>query len=147
MSLMKMKKNRDLLPTLLSDFFDSDHLFNKLWLDRSAEWTLPAVNIRESATAFDLDFAAPGFNKEDFKIDLSDAVITISAEKQTETHDENDRFTRKEFAFNSFSRSFNLPQNINEDSINATYTDGILRVHVGKKEATPLLPKKEIKVS
>lgn len=147
MSLMKMKKNHDLIPGLLSDFFDSDRLFGRNWLDRSAEWTLPAVNIKETETAFDLDFAAPGFTKDDFKIDLSDAVLTISAEKQQENKEENDRFTRREFSFNSFSRSFNLPQNINEDKIEASYTDGILRVHVAKKEATQLLPKKEIKVS
>jgi HSP20 family protein len=73
--------------------------------------------------------------------------LAISAEKEEEKNEDNDRFTRKEFSYNSFSRSFTLPQNVNTDHIDAKYNDGILKLSIPKKEDTKHLSKKEIKVA
>ncbi|MGZ4099428.1 MAG: Hsp20/alpha crystallin family protein, partial [Bacteroidia bacterium] len=81
------------------------------------------------------------------KINVEENVLTISAEKKEEKNEENDRFTRKEFSYNSFSRSFTLPQTVNAEKIDAKYTDGILKLEIPKKEEAKTLPKKEIKVA
>lgn len=136
------------LPSVWSDFFDNDRFFGNRWFGQG-ERSLPAVNIRENANEFDLEFAAPGFTKEDFKIHLDDSMLTISAEHRNESKDadENDRFTRREFSYSSFSRSFTLPQHIDPNRIDAKYTDGILKVCIPKKEETKALPRKEIRVT
>lgn len=146
MSLIKVRKEGDLFPSLMSDFFDSDKFFNRKWMDKAFESALPAVNIKETATSYDLEFAAPGFRKEDFSISADDHLLTVSAQKSSEVNDENDRFTRKEFSYSSFNRSFRLPQDVNGEAIEAKYTDGILHVSITKKEPTKTAPKKEIKV-
>ncbi len=87
-----------------------------------------------------------GSAKKDFKIAVEDDCLTISAEKEEEKNESNHRFTRKEFSYNSFTRSFTLPQTVNADKIDATYNDGILKLSIPKKEETKLLPKKEIKI-
>lgn len=146
MSLIRTKKNGDLFPTLLSDFFDADRFFSPRWLEREFENTIPSVNIKENGKEFNIELAAPGFNKNDFKVSVEDNVLTISAEKKEEKKEEGERFTRKEFSYNTFSRSFTLPQSVNTDKIDAKYTDGILKLCIPKKEAAKALPKKEIKV-
>lgn len=146
MSLIKTKKNGDLIPSVLSDFFDTDRFFNTRWLEREFEQTLPSVNIRENGKEFNIELAAPGFNRNDFKVNVEENVLTISAERKEEKKEENERFTRKEFSYNTFSRSFTLPQTVNGEKIDAKYTDGILRLCIPKKEEAKTLPKKEIKV-
>ena len=115
MSLIKTRKSGDLFPTVLSDFFDTDKFFNTRWMEREFEQTLPSVNIKENGKEFNIELAAPGFSKSDFKINVEENVLTISAEKKDEVKEENERFTRKEFSYNSFSRSFTLPQIVNGD--------------------------------
>lgn len=146
MSLIKTKRNGDQFPSVLSDFFDTDRFFNTRWMEREFEQTLPSVNIRENGKEFNIELAAPGFNKNDFKVNVEENVLTISAEKKEEKNVENERFTRKEFSYNTFSRSFTLPQIVNGDKIDAKYTDGILKLCIPKKEEAKTLPKKEIKV-
>ena len=141
-----IKSNGNLIPFGMDNFFDNDFFDNK-WLEKKLKHTLPAVNIKENKNEFNIEFAAPGFAKKDFNIDLDDNVLTISAEKEKEKNEENDNFTRKEFSYNSFSRSFTLPKTINGDKIDAKYTDGILKLSIPKMEVTKLLPKKEIKVA
>jgi HSP20 family protein len=141
-----IKSNGNLIPFGMDNFFDDDFFDNK-WLEKKLKHTLPAVNIKENKNEFNIEFAAPGFAKKDFNIDLDDNVLTISAEKEKEKNEENDNFTRKEFSYNSFSRSFTLPKTINGDKIDAKYTDGILKLSIPKMEVTKLLPKKEIKVA
>ena len=140
-----IKSNGNLIPFGMDNFFDDDFFDNK-WLEKKLKHTLPAVNIKETKNEFNIEFAAPGFTKKDFKIDLDDNVLTISAEKEKEKNEENDNFTRKEFSYNSFSRSFTLPKTVNGEKIDAKYTDGILKLGIPKMEVTKLLPKKEIKV-
>ncbi len=141
-----MKSNGNLMPFVMDDFFGNDVFFGNNWLDRELKQTLPAVNIKENKNEFNLEFASPGFTKKDFKIDLDENVLTISAEKEKEKSEVNDAFTRKEFSYNSFSRSFTLPQTVNADKIDAKYNDGILKLSIPKKEESKLLHKKEIKV-
>lgn len=139
-------KNENFVPTLFSDIFDSAKSFGKNWLEKEFGQSMPAVNIKESNKEFCLEFAAPGFKKNDFKIKVEDHVLTIDAEKEEEKNEENKRFTRREFCYNSFSRSFTLPENVNSDKIDAKYEDGILKLSVAKKEEREAGPKKEITV-
>jgi HSP20 family protein len=146
MSLVKSNKKTDLFPTVLTDFFDYDKFFGNRFFEREFNNSLPAVNIKEDGKQFDIEFAAPGFSKGDFKIDVEQNVLTVSAEKKEEKNEENKRFTRKEFSYNSFTRSFTLPQSVNADKIDAKYTDGLLHLQIPKKEEAKALPKKQIKV-
>jgi HSP20 family protein len=141
-----IKSNASLIPFGFDDFFQSDNFLNDRWLNKQFKQTLPAVNIKENKKEFNIEFASPGFTKKDFKIDLDQDVLTISAEKEKEKTEENDSFTRKEFSYNSFSRSFTLPKTVNAEKIDAKYNDGILKLSIPKKEDAKLLPKKEIKV-
>lgn len=146
MTLVKTNKTGNLFPTLMSDFFDNDNFFANRWFEKEFNQSLPAVNVKENNKEFNIEFAAPGFKKEDFKINVEENILTISAEKQEEKNEEKDRYTRKEFAYSSFSRSFTLPQTTNADKIDAKYNDGILNLTIPKKEEAKTQPKKEIKV-
>ena len=143
----KVTKHENFSPTVISDFFDNAKFFGKNWIEKEFGQSLPAVNIKETSKDFSLDFAAPGFKKDDFKVSVDQNVLTISAEKQDEKNETNKKFTRKEFSYNSFSRSFNLPETINHEKIDAKYIDGILKLSIPKKVETKSLPKKEIKVA
>jgi len=94
----------------------------------------PPVNINESKEAYTLDLLVPGWNKEDFKISLDNKVLTISAERQAETKDENQKQIRREFSYRSFKRSFTLNEQVDSTKIQAKYESGILKVTLSKKE-------------
>ncbi|MEO8148373.1 MAG: Hsp20/alpha crystallin family protein [Bacteroidia bacterium] len=147
MSLTKTMNKGNLFPTVFSDFFKPDRFFNPTWLEGEFEQTMPAVNIKENGKQFFIEVAAPGFNKNDFKVNVEDDMLTISAEKREERSEENERFTRKEYFYNTFSRTFNLPQNSNFDKLDAKYENGILKLTLPKKEETKVSLKKEIKVA
>lgn len=148
MSLVKTnKRNGNMFPTLVSDFFNNDNFFGNNWFEKEFANTLPAVNIKENDKQFTIEFAAPGFKKDDFNIQVEENTLNISAEKKEEKNEETEKFTRKEFSYNSFSRSFTLPQTVDADKIDAKYADGILHLNISKKEEAKTLPKKEIKVS
>lgn len=126
----------------LSDFFDSDRFFDSDMMQR----TVPAVNVIEKEKAFEIELAAPGLEKKDFNVVVDKGVLTISVEKEMKKEVKEENYTRKEFNYTTFSRSFALPENVNEDGIKATYDDGVLRLKVVKKEATTV-PKKAIQVA
>jgi HSP20 family protein len=105
----------------------------------------PAVNILEDEKQFLLEFAIPGMKKEDFKINLENQVLTVSSEMKEENEEVKSNYTRREFGYNSFSRSFTVPKNIVADKIKADYKDGILNISVPKDEKTKL--SREIKVA
>lgn len=140
MSLIKWQKEDDLFPSFSSvfdDFFGSN--YNK---GVKTGTTVPAVNLKENEKNYTIELAAPGLKKEDIKIDLNENVLTISSEKKDEkTEEEKGKFTRKEFSFSSFSRSFTLPENANAEAINASYTDGVLNIDIPKKEVEKSSPK------
>jgi HSP20 family protein len=99
--------------------------------------TVPAVNIRETDTAFEIEVAAPGLQKEDFRLEVENEVLKISAQKETQSEQKADdgKYHRREFAFTSFQRSFTLPKHVEVDQIGAVYTDGVLKVALPKPEA------------
>lgn len=136
-----------MFPSVFSDFFDNDRFFNTPWFEREFGQTLPAVNIKETNSEFDIEFAAPGYDKKDFNINVEDNSLTISAEKKEEKNEDGKRFTRREFSYSSFSRTFNLPQSVNADKIDAKYTDGLLKLVIPKKEEAKVPAKKEIRVA
>jgi HSP20 family protein len=140
-------KTENMLPSFISDLFDSDKFFGNRWFEREFSATLPAVNVIENGKEFQIEFAAPGFSKSDFRVSVENNVLSVSAEKREEKSKEDERFTRREFAYNSFSRSFTLPQSVNADKIEAKYNDGILSLHVAKKEGHRSDAKKEIRIS
>lgn len=147
MTLVKSNKNGNLFPSVMSDFFDNDTSFRNRWFEKEFEQTLPAINIKENNNEFVIEFAAPGFKKSDFKINIEENILIISAEKEEEKNEEKENYTKKEFSYNSFSRSFTLPQTVCADKIDAKYNDGILKLNIPKKEEAKKLPKKEIKVA
>jgi len=106
---------------------------------------VPAVNIQEDEKQFLLELAVPGMKKDDFKIDLENQVLTISSETKEETEKTENNYTRREFSYNSFSRSFTLPKSIVSEKIKADYKDGILKISLPKNKETKL--SREIKVA
>ncbi len=133
--------NRLPLADMFSNFFDSD--FNDFFNHKFSD---PAANIIEFPDSFQLDLAAPGMKKDDFKIHLDNNVLTISSETENEKNDEGKNYTRREFYYGSFSRSFTLPKSIDMEKINAEYINGVLKVVLPKKEEAKLEIKKEIKI-
>ncbi len=110
--------------------------------------TLPAVNVKESDDEYMIDVAAPGMKKDDFSINLDNGRLTISAENKEEMKDENDNYLRREFAYAHFMRTFTLPENkIDGEKIKAKYEDGILHIHLPKREEVKPKPAREIKIS
>lgn len=116
-------------PTLFEDFFKP---WNE-WFESgsnilSRSMNIPAVNITETKDAFKVTLAAPGLKKDDFKIDIDGNMLTISCENEESKEDKEGRFTRKEYNYSSFSRTFTLPDEVNKESVDATYIDGILTI-------------------
>jgi HSP20 family protein len=107
---------------------------------------IPAVNIKEESDKFVLEMAAPGMKKDDFKINLDNYQLTISSEKKDEKEEKEDNYTRREFVYSSFSRSFTLPKSIDIEKIKADYKNGILNIVLPKKEEEAKLTK-QIKIS
>lgn len=99
---------------------------------RTSSISKPSVNISEDENAFEIEFAIPGFKKEDFKINLEKLLLTISLEKKEEKEEK--QYNKREFIYESFSRSFTLPENADGEKISAEYVDGILKVLIAKKE-------------
>lgn len=125
------KKTDRLFPDFFRDFFETDFLPTNQWEKSFAKLT-PSANIKENETSFNLELAAPGLKKDDFKIEINNGVLTISAEKKEEKKEENEKFNRREFFYNSFTRSFTLPGNIIENQIKAAYEDGLLKLTLPK---------------
>ena len=107
----------------------------------------PAANITENEGDFQLELAVPGLNKEDFKIDVENNILTVSSEKQTQNEENEKNITRKEFVYGCFSHSFTLPKSVDTDNINATYKNGILQVVLPKREEEKTKVKREIAIA
>lgn len=138
-------RTRTAWPSLVEEFFNGD-LFPR-FMDTENRYTLPAVNIIESKEDYRIEVAAPGLNKEDFKIHLENNVLTVSSEKEEQQEEKDEKVMRKEFSYYSFSRSFTLPQTVNPDKIRASHKDGILQVVIPKKEEAREKPSREIRIS
>ena len=144
-----MRVSKSLLPTV-SRFLDDD--WNTLfeWQNRNfSNSTLPSVNVRETAEEFTVEVAAPGMKREDFDIQLHNNVLTIRSEQSNRQESgEDGKYSRREFSYQSFQRSFNLNHEVVDDNnIAATYQDGILRLTLPKKESAKEKPARQIEVS
>jgi HSP20 family protein len=135
-------------PSLFDRFFEND-LFD--WSNRNysnTNTTLPSVNVKESVDDFEVEVAAPGFTKNDFKIELNHDLLTISSEKEVNDETkEGQQFTQREFSYQSFSRSFTLPNSADSEKIGAKYENGILRIVIPKKEEAKPRPARKIAIS
>ena len=131
MSLNKWNPTTSFFPTL-SSWMD-DLLPDNGFMPAVKGVSIPAVNATENKNAFQLKVAAPGFKKEDFKLEVKNGYLTVSGESSEEKEDKDETFTRREYSYNTFSRSFSLPENVNGDDISAKYADGVLKVTLPKK--------------
>ena len=134
MTLVKFnngQKNRVVNP-MFNDVFNSI-LNDTFYADRAVS-KVPAVNIAETENQFHIELAVPGLSKEDFKISLDKNLLSVAAEKKAETSDEGKKYSKKEYAYNSFVRSFTLPESADSLNIEAEYVDGILKLNIAKKE-------------
>jgi len=144
---MTLVRSQNQLPSLFERFFNNE-------LDgwsrnnfSNTNTTLPSVNIKENTDVFEVEVAAPGFEKSDFNIELNNDLLTISSEKQiNEEVKEDEKITKQEFSYQSFSRSFTLPELVEDDKITAQYRNGILLITIPKKEEAKPKPVKQIEI-
>jgi HSP20 family protein len=137
------------IPSLLNDLFTDDWFDSSLGNWKSSGTTLPAVNVRETNEDFRIEVAAPGMKREDFKVELDNNMLTISSQREDnyEKKGPDGTYTRREFSYQSFQRSFTLPENkVEGDKIAARYEDGILKIVVPKNEQAKVKPAKQIAI-
>lgn len=152
-----LTKRSTLLPSLMDDdnfgfpsnFMDTNwgfptRLFNTPFF-RTAD--LPAVNIKDNSKSFDLELAVPGYKKEELKVNVEGDLLTISSEKQKESEEDKNGYTRREFTYRSFQRSFQLPENADGENVKANFVDGVLKLSIPKTKATPEKKGKEVRIA
>ena len=144
--------NADRLPNFpsISSWFDDFSLgeFPSLFASNfNTGISLPKVNIKEEADRFVVEMAVPGLKKSDFNIDIDNKTLSISAEIEEMSQENDDGYTRREFGYSSFKRTFTLPESVDDDKIEAKYNEGILFVHLPKKEEAKQKPPRNIKIS
>lgn len=154
MSLVKFKR-RPFGSLITQDFFDMDDFFDnrawvrdmlpeRFWNGKRAE---PALNIKETDDNFEIELAAPGFGKKDFEVTIEDGCLNIKAEKSTSDEETEENYTRREFSYNAFERSLQLPESVKQEAIKAKYNDGILSFNLAKKEEAKKLPPKKVQIA
>lgn len=129
---------------MMESMMHNEDFFAPFW--RGTD-TIPAVNVKETDSSFELEVGVPGMEKDDFKVEVEDGMLVIKAEREQSSEEKQNNFTRKEFAYHSFKRSFSLPENAEEEGIQANYDNGILKIVIQKKESTPKSPPKTVEVS
>lgn len=127
----------------LEDFFDDRGMIP----GTTTSMSMPAINVWENAENFRIDVAAPGFNKEDFNINVENDVLTISSEKQIEEPRDGETVSRREYSYGAFQRSFTLPKTVDSDKINANYENGVLKISIPKREEAKAKPPRRIDIS
>lgn len=148
MTLIRFNNRNRLFPwnNGLKNFLSDDRFFNDDFLDDDS--LMPAMNIKEHQDDFEIEFAAPGFNKKDFEVTIEDDMLNVCAEKTKEEEEKEEDYTRREFSYNSFKRSLKLPNSVNpNEDIKAVYKNGILKLKLLKKEEAKQLPKKVIEIA
>ena len=123
-----------------TDFFDDDWLQARF----ARDWT-PAINVVENEDNYEIEVAAPGMKKKDFNVSIENGVLTVHGMTEKEEEEKNRNFTRREFSTRSFTKSFTLPENVDEEAMKAKYDDGILHLTIAKTEKV-LPPKKEVHI-
>ena len=144
MSVKSIVKKDDFVPSILDDFFKPWNSWSESNFER--RFSVPAVNVTENKDDYKISIAAPGLSKQDFKIDVDGNLLTISAEKEEKKDEKEKNFTRREYNYSSFSRTFTLPHGVNADKIDASYENGELKLNIPKKEETKKVATKSIAV-
>jgi HSP20 family protein len=148
MGTLALSKAIEKMPFVFEDYFKPwnewfDNGNTNLW---GGAMNIPAVNVTEHEDEFMVELAVPGMKKDDFKIDVNGNMLTISSEKEDSKEEKDKKFTRKEYNYSSFSRSFTLPDEINKEKIDAKYDNGILKIALPRKEEAKKLTAKHIAV-
>ncbi|MFD2914548.1 Hsp20/alpha crystallin family protein [Psychroserpens luteus] len=144
MSLVKFKRS-PLENLITSDFFENNDFFdNRLWNKKLDE---PALNIKETKDAFEVELAAPGFAKKDFDVSIDNGCLNISAESSNSKEEKDDNYTRQEFSYNSFEKRLQLPDSVKEEDIKAKYKDGVLSFNLVKKEESKNHKPKKVEIA
>ena len=138
-----IRKQNAFFPSLVDELFNQDRRVRT----SSISSTTPAVNIIEQDTQFLIELAAPGNKKEHFEIEIEDGILSISSSNKEDNTSEKETFTRHEFSYNSFRRSFTIPESVDVSSIEATYNEGVLLIKLLKLEEALPQPKKLITIS
>jgi HSP20 family protein len=147
-----VKTNRSILPTLpkmFDDFFTGE-IFNWNFDEMLSGKGFPAVNIKETNDGYEMEVAAPGLSKDRFKVELENDLLVISASQETsrEEKEPDGNYTRREFSYESFHRTFRLPEGtVDKDKISAKYNDGILHVSVPKRTEAKVMPGRVIEIA
>jgi HSP20 family protein len=146
---MSIIRRNELFPNVFDDLFTRDLWNWGLSNNSSTNTTIPAVNIRETNDTFVVEMAAPGMKKDDFRVELDGNTLTISSEKQDQRQEnESERYTRREFSYQSFQRTFQLQKDVvDTDKIVARYENGVLHLEIPKKEEAKQKPPKMIQIS
>ena len=143
MNLVKRNNANRVFPSVMDELF-KDLMGGTQYVQKA----VPPVNIKETEQEFTLELIAPGLKKEDFNIELDNDLLTVSSEiKSEKTEQEEGKFTRREFSFSSFKRSFSLPETVKEEGINASYQNGILTITLPKKEEALPKAKRLVEIS
>lgn len=149
---LTLKKNGG-SPSLFSDFFGSS-LIDPDFFDIGNDFpvsrlgiNVPTANITETPKEYKLELAAPGLERKDFNVEVDNHTLTISAEKEEEKNRKKGEYSKREYSFNSFCRSFTLPENVKEGNIDAKYENGVLNVSIPKAKETPVKPAHKVTVS
>lgn len=133
MSLIKLKTNDSSVnpfDTIFNDFFEGEFLPGR---KNRSFGSMPAANIKETEKSYHIELASPGMKKADFKIEVDEDLLTIRSEKEIDKEENSTRYTKREFNYTSFVRSFRLPEEVDSENISATYEGGILQLEIPKK--------------
>ena len=147
--LRRFENSTPSFPSLFDNWFNRDMMD---WMNSNysnTNTTLPAVNVKEDDNQYEIEVAAPGMNKDDFKVNLDQDTLVISSEKKSEKkEDKKGSYSKQEFSYQSFQRSFSLPEHlVDGEKIAARYENGILKIQIPKKEEAKPKPSRIIKIS
>ena len=143
--MLPMLRKHSYLPSFADEFFGKDFLSNLV--ENQCDFSMPAVNVVETKDNFRIEVAAPGLNKEDFKIDLHNNLLTISSETEEKSEENDEKIMRREFSYCSFKRTFSLPDLVEHDKIAASHKNGVLYIEIPKREEAKEKPVRQINIS
>lgn len=135
--MLPARRNQYWLPSIFNDIFDDDFM----GYTPAKQFASPAVNIIENEKDYQIEVAAPGMSKEDFKVRLeNDNELVIALEKKNEDKHEKKNYLRREFSYASFKQAFIIPDEVEAEGINAAMVDGVLKITLPKKEVSVKTP-------
>lgn len=143
--MLPILRTSNMLPNIVDDFFGKDFLTN--FFEPQTGISVPAVNIVEGKDDFRIEVAAPGLDKDDFKVEMDNNVLSISSEKERKNEINDENYMRREFSYSSFCRTFTMPDSVDADKIKASHKNGILEIVIPKRDEAKQKPKKQIRIN